>query len=60
MRAAILSALMSLTPMAPVDLLRFLNVPAVVLTLRARRGRECGDRACGHRWRDRRERKWAT
>ncbi|MGN6183441.1 MAG: hypothetical protein ACTHQM_07285 [Thermoanaerobaculia bacterium] len=54
MRAAILSALMSFTPVAPVDLLRFLNVPAIVLTLRERKGRACHDGRCRHpgvRWR---------
>lgn len=39
MRAAILSALMNLTPVAPVDILRFLRVPAIVLTMR--RARTC-------------------
>lgn len=55
MRAAILSALMSLTPAAPVDLLRFLNVPAIVWTLRKQQGRACCDGACAqHRKRRRR------
>jgi hypothetical protein len=49
MRAAILSAMMSLTPIAPVDLLRVLNVPAIVMTLRAERGRRCDDRKCARR-----------
>jgi hypothetical protein len=53
MRAAILSAMMSLTPMAPVDLLRFLNVPAIVWTLRQRRGRACEDAHCAPRRRRR-------
>jgi hypothetical protein len=47
MRAAILTALMNLTPVAPVDLFRFLRVPAIVLTLRAARGRACSARNCG-------------
>ena len=43
MRAAILAAAMSLTPVAAVDIFRFLNVPAIVLTLRRQRGRVCTD-----------------
>jgi hypothetical protein len=45
MRAAILTALMSLAP-APVDILRFLRVPAIVLTIRKQRGRPCHDARC--------------
>jgi hypothetical protein len=56
MRAAILSAMMSLTPIAPIDLLRFLNVPAIVMTLRSHRGRACADRECDPRTRRRRMR----
>ena len=37
MRAAILTAMMSLTPAVPVDIFRFLRVPAIVFTLRAAR-----------------------
>lgn len=47
MRAAILTAMMSLTPTVPVDIFRFLRVPAIVLTLRARKGRACSDESCG-------------
>jgi len=47
MRAAILTALMNLTPVAPVDLFRFLRVPAIVLTIRAVRGRACRSTSCG-------------
>ena len=54
MRAAVLSVMMNLTPIASVDILRFLNVPAIVLRLNARRGRACADRACGSRRRSER------
>jgi hypothetical protein len=53
MRAAILAATMSLMPVASVDILRFLRVPAIVLTLRARRGRTCQDTKCAHQRRRR-------
>ena len=53
MRAAILAATMSLMPVAAVDILRFLRVPAIVMTLRARRGRACDDGTCAHRRRRR-------
>jgi hypothetical protein len=43
-RAALLAATMNLVPAAPVDLLRFLRVPAIVLVIRAARGRVCSDR----------------
>ena len=36
-RAALLAARMSLIPAAPVDLFRFLNVPAIVMVLRRAR-----------------------
>jgi hypothetical protein len=49
MRAAILTALMNLTPVAPVDLFRFLRVPAIVWTIRAARGRSCRDTGCVER-----------
>jgi hypothetical protein len=42
-RAALLAAAMNLVPAAPVDLLRFLRVPAIVLTIRQVRGRVCRD-----------------
>jgi len=42
-RAALLAAAMNLIPAAPVDLFRFLNVPAIVLTIRQVRGRICSD-----------------
>ena len=41
MRAAILTALMNFTPVAPIDIYRFLRVPAIVLTLRAKRPHSC-------------------
>lgn len=40
-RAALLAATMSLIPMSPVDVFRFLNVPAIVMVLRRVRGRVC-------------------
>jgi hypothetical protein len=43
-RAALLAAAMNFTPAAPLDLLRFLNVPAIVFTIRAIRGRVCKER----------------
>lgn len=42
-REALLAATMSLIPAAPVDLFRFLNVPAIVMVLRRARGRVCRD-----------------
>jgi hypothetical protein len=42
-RAALLAATMSLIPAAPVDVFRFLNVPAIVMTIRRIRGRVCRD-----------------
>ncbi len=41
-REAILAATMNLVPAAPVDVLRFLRVPAIVWVLR--RSKQCGDR----------------
>ena len=41
-RAALLAATMNLVPVAPVDVMRFLRVPAIVLTLR-RAARVCHD-----------------
>ena len=43
-RAALLAAAMNFAPVAPVDLLRFLNVPAIVFTIRQARGRLCRER----------------
>jgi hypothetical protein len=41
-RAAVLAAAMNLVPAAPVDIFRFLNVPAIVLTMKkAAVGRLC-------------------
>jgi hypothetical protein len=34
---------MNLVPAAPLDLLRFLRVPAIVLTIRQVKGRVCSD-----------------
>jgi hypothetical protein len=42
-RAAVLAAAMNLIPAAPVDIFRFLNVPAIVLTIRQAKGRVCRD-----------------
>jgi hypothetical protein len=56
-RAAVLAAAMSFIPAAPVDIFRFLNVPAIVMILRQRRGRLCDERhvrarrRVGLRWR---------
>lgn len=44
MRAAILAAAMNLTPIAAVDIFRFLRVPAIVLTIRATR--TCAAKTC--------------
>ncbi|HEY0139891.1 MAG TPA: hypothetical protein VGF48_03285 [Thermoanaerobaculia bacterium] len=50
-RAAVFAAAMSVIPAAPVDILRFLRVPAIVWILR-RNGRVCRDK---HTIRRRRE-----
>jgi hypothetical protein len=42
-RAAVLAAAVNLIPAAQVDFFRFLNVPAIVLTIRQVRGRLCRD-----------------
>jgi hypothetical protein len=42
-RAALLAATMNFVPAAPVDLFRFLNLPAIVMTIRQVRGRLCRD-----------------
>lgn len=47
-REAILAATMNLVPAAPVDVLRFLRVPAIVWVLRRNHARLCGDR-CSQR-----------
>ena len=47
-RAAVLAAAMNLIPAAPVDLFRFLNVPAIVWTIRKVRGRICTDAHAHH------------
>jgi hypothetical protein len=47
-RAAVLAASMNLVPAAPVDIFRFLNVPAIVMTIRRVKGRVCEDRHEGH------------
>ncbi|MEO8379595.1 MAG: hypothetical protein ABI779_08005 [Acidobacteriota bacterium] len=49
MRAALLTAVMNLTPLASVDILRFLRVPAIVWTLRAARGRVCQEKCAPSR-----------
>lgn len=43
-RAALLAVAMNIVPAAPVDIFRFLHVPAVVMTIRRFRGRACRDR----------------
>ncbi|HJQ36483.1 MAG TPA: hypothetical protein VKB93_05045 [Thermoanaerobaculia bacterium] len=43
-REALLAATMNLVPAAPVDVLRFLRVPAIVWVMR--RARVCSDRRC--------------
>ena len=40
-RAAVLAAAMNLVPVASVDVLRFLRVPAIVYVLRRASGRTC-------------------
>jgi hypothetical protein len=42
-RAALLAATMNFVPAAPLDILRFLRVPAIVMTIRNVRGRVCHD-----------------
>lgn len=42
-RAAVLAAAMNLIPAAPVDIFRFLNVPAIVMTIRRVKGRVCSE-----------------
>ena len=49
MRAAILAAAMNLTPIAAVDIFRFLRVPAIVWTMLAKRAETCTATACGQR-----------
>ncbi len=46
MRAAILAAAMNLSPIAAVDIFRFLRVPAIVWTIRAARARTCSATIC--------------
>lgn len=46
MRAAILAVAMNLTPVGAVDILRFLRVPAIVMTIRARRDHLCSAMSC--------------
>ncbi len=53
-RAAVLAAAMNLVPAAPVDMFRFLNVPAIVMTIRRVKGRGCRDVHEGHVQRRRR------
>jgi hypothetical protein len=50
-REAILAATMNLVPAAPVDVLRFLRVPAIVFTLGVRRLRRpfCTQDGCDRR-----------
>lgn len=55
-RASVLAAAMNLIPAAPVDIFRFLNVPAIVLTIKQVKGRLCGERHERHVTRSRRVR----
>lgn len=48
-RSAVFAAAVSFLPAAPVDLLRFLRVPAIVWVLRKRQGRVCRDEHRSHR-----------
>ncbi|HYR29522.1 MAG TPA: hypothetical protein VEU30_13710 [Thermoanaerobaculia bacterium] len=43
MRALFLAITMNVSPVAPVDILRFLRVPAIVWVMRRQRGRTCSD-----------------
>ncbi|HEX8254151.1 MAG TPA: hypothetical protein VF846_13475 [Thermoanaerobaculia bacterium] len=43
-RAALLAATMNFAPAAPIDIFRFLNVPAIVMTIRQVKGRVCRDK----------------
>ena len=43
MRALFLAITMNVAPVAPVDILRFLRVPAIVWVMRRNRGRVCTD-----------------
>jgi hypothetical protein len=43
-RAALLAAAMNFTPAVPVDIFRFLRVPAIVFRIRQVKGRVCRDR----------------
>ncbi len=47
-RAALLATAMNLIPAAPVDIFRFLNVPAIVMTIRQVKGRVCSDAHAHH------------
>lgn len=42
-RAALLAAAMNFAPAVPVDIFRFLRVPAIVFTIRQVKGRVCRD-----------------
>ncbi len=53
-RAAVLATAMNLIPAAPVDLFRFLNVPAIVMTIKQVKGRVCRDAHAHHSRRRRR------
>jgi hypothetical protein len=48
-RAAFLAVTMQLVPAAPIDLLRFLRVPAIVLTIKQVKGRVCRERHVSRR-----------
>lgn len=48
-RSAVFAAAVSLIPAAPVDILRFLRVPAIVWVLRRKQGRVCRESHASHR-----------
>lgn len=49
MKTLFLALTMNVAPIAPVDILRFLRVPAIVWVLKRSRGRVCTDTTHGRR-----------
>lgn len=49
MRALFLAITMNVVPAAPLDVLRFLRVPAIVWVMKRQRGRACTDATHGRR-----------
>ena len=49
MKTLLFALTMNVAPVVPVDILRFLRVPAIVLTIRRVRGRVCTDAKHGLR-----------